>query len=153
MIDIASKLKAMKASWVYKLKNEDSDWNVLGNEYLNSLGENNLTLYYNFTNSKQFPLISSIPIFYQNMILAYNEAKTIITPDSHLQLLDEVLWGNVLFTCYNGMSRQHETLFFRNWVSSGIITVRCLKFTDGHVDEQYVYNTISVKETYIVKYK
>ena len=111
MVDLASKLKAMKASWVYKLKNEDSDWNFLGNEYLNSLGENNLTLYYNFTNSKQFPLISSIPIFYQNMILAYNEAKTIITPDSHLQLLDEVLRGNVLFTCYNGMSRQHETLF------------------------------------------
>ena len=30
-------------------------------------------------------------------------------------------------------------------MSSGIITVRCLKFTDGHVDEEYVYNTISDK--------
>ena len=145
MIDFESTVKAIRANWMPKLKQEASDWSFFGNQYLNSLGPHNLHLFYNFTSSGQFPLIKNIPIFYQNVLLTYNGTKTVTPPDSCMKLIGEVLWGNVVFTCYNTLSKQNETLFFRSWVSSGITTLKCIQFTNGVIDEVYIYNKITDK--------
>ena len=48
MVDFECKLKSLKATWLPKLINENSDWSFFGNRYLNLLGGNHLVLLYNF---------------------------------------------------------------------------------------------------------
>ena len=60
-------------------------------------------------------------------------------------LLNEVLWGNVLFTYQHVSTKHNVTLFFKNWVSSGLIYLRSLKFVNGEIDETYIYNKLDNK--------
>ena len=142
MIDFESKVKAMKASWMPKIINGDSDWSFFGNEYFNSIGVNQLFLHYNFTDAEHFPPIKNIPSFYQSVILAYNDIKTVTIPDNRKKLLEETLWGNMLFTQH---SKHGKTLFYKNWVLSGVITLNSLRFIDGSIDETFIYNKICDK--------
>ena len=145
MVDFECKLKFLRATWVPKLINENSDWAFFGNRYLHLLGSNNLVLHYNFIQAKQFPLLKNIPIFYQKVVLAHNETKIVTVPDNSEKLLDEILWGNIMFTYYNLSTKDQETLFFKNWISSGFVHLRSLKFINGNIEETYIYNKTSDK--------
>ena len=142
MIDLECKVKSIRASWLWKILNQNSDWSFFGKNYLNLLGSKNLILHYNFSQHKQFPLLKNIPMFYQNVILAYNGTKEVIVPDNCEALLGEILWGNILFTHHNVSTKQNVTLFLKNWISSGFLYLRSLKFINGNIDETYICDKI-----------
>ena len=58
-----------------------------GKAYYNIFGPEHLVWYFNFTEYKQFPLIKTLPTFYQSTVLSFNKCKQIETPDSLHNLL------------------------------------------------------------------
>jgi hypothetical protein len=68
MIDIESKIMAMKAGWVKHLISERK-WNGIMKTVLQELGFNvHLMLKCNFTSVKTFPCITALSEFYQRCI-------------------------------------------------------------------------------------
>ena len=113
LIDFDSKVKALRAMWANRVLSDETAWTFHGKAYYSIFGPENLFLNFNFTDCKQLPLIRTIPTFYQNTILSFNKSKEAKIPTNLQDLLNQVLWGNVIFTQYNNRTKQEETLFFK----------------------------------------
>ena len=140
--DFDSKMKALRAMWANRVLSAETDWTFYGKAYYNIFGPENLFLNFNFTDCKQLSLIRTIPTFYQNTILSFNKSKEAKIPTNLQDLLNQVYWGNVIFTQYNNRTKQEETLFFKNWINAGFHFVKSLKFINGALDETYIYDKI-----------
>ena len=118
MVDIESQIHAIKGAWVQKIIKSRSDWNIFGHNYIDKFGPNNILVEFNFKDVKQFLLLKSIPIYYQNIFIAFNRAKSL---------------------------NNREVLYFKNWIDAGLIYVNSLKFTEGQIDVEYIYSKIKDK--------
>ena len=128
MIDLKLFFDALKAAWVPRFLNITGKWLDYVNFHCQT---SNLTLNYflrmNFKNENEFPLIKKFPPFYRAVLLAYNRSKSIIPFDrlSKYDFLNQPLWGNIYFKC------EENCLFFKEFVSSGILYIRDLINADG----------------------
>ncbi len=54
----------------------------------------------NFQHDKEFNEIKSIPTFYRECLLSYNQTKTIpvISNMTSSVFMSQIIWGNILFT-------------------------------------------------------
>ena len=95
-------------------------WNYLPQYYLNRYGKNLAILTFNFINEKQFPRIKQIPLFYQEVIIAFNKSKGSNKPTSKTEFLDNIIWGNRHFIPCSKQNNQ-ETLYNKHWIECGIL--------------------------------
>ena len=146
MMDIDSQMSACRATWIHKIINNPGDWAFLGKHYIEQFGQNQLILKTNFCNSKYLPDIKSIPLFYQSIILSYNRSKQSTTICDEQSLLDQVLWGNMHFLHETSVPNQKQTLFFKRWIESGLIYLREFKFTNGTLDENFLFCKVKNKK-------
>ena len=100
---------------------------------------------FNFKDVKQFPLLKSIPLFYQNIFIAFNRAKNLNKPVTKQMFLEEIIWGNLHFTYFSKETKNREVLYFKNWIDAGLIYFNSLKFTEGQIDVEYIYSKIKDK--------
>ena len=78
MINIELFFKSLKASWVTKYLSLPGKWKTILGYYCDKLCISPEYLFHmNFKTKKSFPLITHLPVFYQDVILAYNECKTV----------------------------------------------------------------------------
>ena len=100
MIDIKTLFESTKASWVTRIVNTgpDDTWSFIPKALIRKFGENNLILKLNFDNIKLFPLLKSCPIFYRDVICAFNKSKCINRTDFCNTLSEQVIWGNRFLT-------------------------------------------------------
>ena len=89
---------------------------------------------FNFKDVKQFPLLKSVPLFYQNIFIAFNKAKSLNKPVTKQMFLEEIIWGNLHFTYFSRKTKNCEVLYFKNLIDAGLIYVNSLKFTEGQID-------------------
>ena len=82
-----SKVKLLRATWIYIVLNDTADWTFLGKAYFNIFWTENLVWHFNFIECKQFPLIKTLPTFYQSTVLSFNKSKHAKTPTSLHYLL------------------------------------------------------------------
>ena len=59
------------------------------------------------------------------------------------KVLNAVIWGNSYFKTAN-----KNTIYFNNWINSGIIRVKDLKIENGNIDEEYIMRTVKKKHNY-----
>ena len=144
MIDIESQFEALKASWVVKLTNSNDSWSFLGNIYLNLLDNHNI-LRLNFTEKKHFPLLQKIPPFYQDVIACFNKSKICPLPLNRCDIMQQVIWGNRHLTYWSKELKHRVTIYFKEWIHAGIIHVHDLKFIDGRIDCNYVFEKVKNK--------
>ena len=144
MVDIESQIHAIKGAWVQKIIKSQSDWSIFGHNYIDKFGQN-ILVEFNFKDVKQFPLLKSIPLFYQNILIAFNRAKSLNKPVTKQMFLEEIIWGNLHFTNLAKETKNREVLYFKNWIDAGIIYVHSLKFTEGQIDVEYIYSKIKDK--------
>ena len=121
LIDFDSKVKVLRAMWANRVLSDETDWTFYGKAYYSIFGPENLFMNFNFTDCKQLPLIRTIPTFYQNTILSFNKSKEAKIPTNLQDLLNQVLWGNVIFTQYNNRTKQEETYFLKIGLMQGFI--------------------------------
>ena len=65
------------------------------------MGPDNIILKFNFTSVMQFPLLKTIPAFYQEAIVCFNKSKPHIHVTSKEALFKEILWGNRILTFFS----------------------------------------------------
>ena len=116
MIDLESHLLAVKASWVPRIVNDNSNWSELGRYYLAKFGQNYNILRCSFNSESQIPIIKSIPQFYVNVIVAFNMSKSIEYPDTLDHLLSEHLWGNRFLTIHSKPLKTKVTIYYKHWI-------------------------------------
>jgi hypothetical protein len=83
MIDIQSQFDALKAAWVpHFLKDfqQEVPWTFLADKYFNCVGPNKLILNMTFLNPKAFYPLTTLPMFYQEIILSFNKNKYTCKP-------------------------------------------------------------------------
>ena len=117
IVDLETKLKSLKASWIPKiLKN-------MGNLhcFLKSICvEHNIDINYilntNVRKQSDFNIVKTLPVFYKETFCSFNEAKTVL-PFNQLNddlFLQQTIWNNLYFKV------RGKPLLFRNWLKSGI---------------------------------
>ena len=152
MVDIESQIHAIKGAWVQKIIKSRSDWSIFGHNYIDKFGPNNILVEFNLKDVKQFPLLKSIPLLYQNIFIAFNRAKSLNKPVTKQLFLEEIIWANLHFTYFSKETKNREVLDFKNWIDAGLIYVNSLKFTEGQIDVEYIYSKIKDKKIYILRY-
>ena len=140
MIDVKVHFESLKATWINRILNaKDSDkWAVIPKYKLSKLcyNQENIIYYTSFINLRQFPQIIRLPKFYQEVICSYNKTKSISKEHFCNDILDQPLWGNQYVT-FEG-----KTLWFKNWIESGILTLRDVAIRNGKLDTQIISNRI-----------
>ena len=151
MIDVDCFFDAIKAAWVKRITDAYKDkWSYLPKQFMKKLGPHYMALKMNFDNIQYLPQIKSIPEFYQQVVLGYNRTKDMYDPNSGTSIGDELLWGNLSFLERKPHNKK-TPLFFKNWFSSGLFYVKNVRFIDGKVDEQFIYNKIEDKRNFLVE--
>ena len=146
MVDIRSIFMSFKAAWVARILRcnpIDHRWSQLAHFYLQPLLDCKPDLIFNFDDTVHFHQLRYLSQFYQDVIISYNKAF-VTEKDGFLEdIADHCLWGNKFFVTKR--KNKKMVLFLRNWIRSGVNYVRDLKFVDGKLDENFVYQTISMQ--------
>lgn len=144
MIDLKSQIKAIKASWVGRIMTApDGDfWSILPKLYFSKFGNDYLLLKTTFTQKSMFPQIDSIPAFYQDVVISYNSAKQIKYEEFVQNIKYQPIWGNRFVKLKN------KTLYFKSWITEGIVAFENLKIANGKIDVEYIYNRLRDKRKF-----
>ena len=145
MIDTAELFKSVKAAWVPRLLNaSDSDlWTMVARYYLKYHSNSQLVFKMNCTGKCNYDLVNNIPIFYKEVLHAYNQAKHINIDMFCDNILDQCIWGNDFITCKD-KGKKH-VLYYKRWIDVGILKVNNLRFVNGILDENFIYTKVVYK--------
>ena len=124
---------------MYDVVNSYSNRYGVNIEYLLKLSE---------TNVKTFKSLSSIPIFYREILCCFNNCKRTLqsTYLSSADFVQQPLWNNDLFR-YDG-----KTIFFKRWSQSNILYVKDLFDHDGNFLTLQQLSTI-LNDNWLCEYK
>ena len=145
MINFENLVNAVKAAWVVRLvQSTDHDiWNVVAKSYLKYHIQENFVFKLNCSGKCSFSLFSHMPVFYKEVIQAFNKAKCITKEVFIKTIFDQPIWGN---DHVNVMFQGHNTvLYFDRWITSGLLKIGNLRFIIGILDEQFIYNWVGNK--------
>ncbi len=145
MIHVKSQFEALKAMWAIRLlKNKDdfrNHWLELPNKYLDRLGDNQYVLNAILDEKIVFRNLSCIPMFYQQMVLAFSKYMTVKNTDNmNTDPLKEPIFGNRNIT-YTLKKKKHIP-YFVNWINSGLKYVKDLRINNGKIDSGYIYEKV-----------
>jgi hypothetical protein len=146
MIDLECYADSLKAMWINRIvsSNPDSDaWVQIPIYYFNKIGIDANNLRYNFDNTVEFHDLKKLPYFYQRCIISYNKAHVTNYDDFIKNIAHQPVWGNKFITTKG--CRKKNVLHFRNWIRSGVRNICDLRFTNGVLDEDFMYNKIANK--------
>ena len=150
IVDIESKINALKASWTKKLYYCENSLK----DFLNSFCvKHNVDFQYilqtNLTKVHEYGLVQNFPAFYREIFMFFNicKATSTLTNISLCNFLRQPLWCNKLIT-YKGKS-----LLFENWSRSGLRYVSDIVDQNGLKHLEWFYDTLRVKNNILCKYK
>ena len=123
------------------------NWSFIPNTLINNIGKQVcLNLYH--TKVKVLPLLNTFPDFYKEVIQAYTNTTNLSKPLNIVDrdtILGMPLWGNQNVIYVRFVHSAKKSLFFYNWIKSGVFNIGDLKFDNNSLDEQHIHNTISNK--------
>ena len=152
MVDIESHCESLKAGWIKRMINdEDCNWNFLSKMYLQSFGKDYQILQCNFISESMFPQMLTLPRFYRQIMTSYCKSKIVNKPNTKELILEQYIWGNRHITYYDKHSKSESSIYFTNFIETGINKVRDLKFHNGIIDEYYIYNTVTRKNNILIE--
>ena len=153
MIDIDKYILSLQAAWVNKLIHQNGKWKELFRYYITQIGLDTEYIWkLSFRCSEHFPVIKTLPKFYQNIIVAFNKAKYIkpfkLLSTSEIASLP--IWGTEYFKVKN------LTLYLRAWINCGIKYVKDLMNNGYLMNENELMNKVCdtrniMADIYIIK--
>ena len=154
MVDVFVLNKALKAAWSKRLLNHMSvqysvkpSWTLIPYLYFRRQNLDSVIFYCNFTKPQDCPDTGSLPPFYKEMILNLHESfeNQVEMPETPESLLKQVIWANKFFRFKN------KTLFFPDWVKSGIIFVNDI-VRGNEIDFDKITNLLKNRRNYISEF-
>ena len=144
MIDVRSQLNAIKAAWVGRIMSAPHDhlWSFLPKSYFSKFGKDYFLLKTTVMYKTMFLPLGTIPEFYQDVVIAYNTSKQFTHEDFLRNIKSQPIWGNRFIQFKN------KTLFFKSWVTSGLLSIANLKITNGKLDVDYLFYSVNDKRNF-----
>ena len=119
MVDIDTMFKALKLAWIPRLLIPgNQSWKTVPDYYLRKFGGLNFLMRCNY----DAKYIKSIPLFYRNILVYFNELKTLYDFD---QAQDIILFNN------KEILVDSKTIFIREWFKKGILSIQDLLDNTG----------------------
>ena len=147
MMNMQLFFNALKASWINRIQTADPNtcnWVQLPKIYLHKLDEQGLNFRFNFDESVIFDEVKDIPSFYKQAFKYYNKAFVCDENEFEKSIMSQPLFGNKFITSY--ARRKNRVLFLRNWIRGGIRKVGDLVFSNGILDERFIYQKLTVRQ-------
>ena len=147
MVDFKSQISAMKAAWEARIVTAPNNhlWAFLPKLYLSKYGEDFLILKTTATDKAMISCVKSLSEFYQDVIISYNKSKVINYEDFCNNVLNQPIWGNKFIKFRN------KTLFIKNWIAEGIVSVKNLKIRNGVLDIAYLNDIVKDKRNFHIE--
>ena len=154
MIDIESFFSSLKAQWMNRLLLCDpvnDRWSYLPLMYLKRLENLDIVKNVNFDEKYSFQDIEAILSFWLDVIKCYAKLNNIGKNDDFIRrnIFSQPLWGN-RYICVRKNNKK-EVLFLRNWIRSGIVFVKDLKFKNGVLDCEEIYKMVESKRNLLIE--
>ncbi len=148
MLNVQSQFEALKAMWAIRiLKNSSATpdhWTEIPMKYLDKLGKDFYVLNSHLNDKETFKSLSCIPLFYQQMVIAFSKSKSMENKDStDRDILNDTIFGNTNVTYLH--KRKCTIPYFVNWINSGIRFVKDLEIEHGKINTKYIYDKVSPK--------
>ena len=128
-----------------KILNSKSSWSCLGNIYLSELGKNTQISNFRFEKIYTIKELANLPDFYKDIVFVYAKSNITNKPDTLADVLEQPLWGNKHITIYDKDTRRELTLNFKEWANSNLFHAKDLRFSNGKIDVNYIYNKVNNK--------
>ena len=150
IVDIETKMHALKASWVSRIVNSKQNLYDFVNSFCT---KNNISIDYllktNENTIDDYTLIRNMPTFYQEMFVSFNKCKKEI-PCSQISsdnFLQQPLWNN-RYICYKGKS-----LCYTKWIKKGILYVKDIFDENGNFRTlEYLSTMLTCKANWLCEY-
>ena len=157
MVDIKSLFESFKAGWIKRLESSDPvihSWSQLAMFNFHALGQCDTNLYYNFDDNVVFNEVNSLSSFYKDVFCCFNKVFVSTLDEFKENIVNQCIWGNKFITFRQGNKKC--VLFLRNWIRSGVNKISDLKFIDGKLNENYIYQKIGfsgniLREVFLLK--
>ena len=149
MIDLYSHVKTIQSKWVLKLLENDhsgdQQWKILPQFYYNKFGADLFIFNLNLDNLKNLPNYDSIPLFYQEVLKAWNDIgggqkEYSIKPTD---IASQYIWGNKF------IKYKKKMLLFKNWINSDIRTIKDLLDEQGKISEEVILRKLTDKHNWM----
>jgi len=148
-INLQAYFEALKASWVPRiLKQQNHQWAGLPIFYLNYFGKDLALLTFNFTSMEEFPYIKKLPLFYCEVIVAFNKSKHEGKPQNIEELLNSVVWGNRHFL-RKEKGKKERSIYNRHWIECGLLKVGHLITQQGELNIDRLREIVINKQDFI----
>ena len=146
MVDIKSLFMSFKAVWITRLLNSDPtihSWAQIAHFNYKPFLECNTQLVFNFDDKVNFPDLNQLSPFYREVLCCFNRAFVTDVDGFKDDIANQCIWGNK-FICIRKRSTK-SVLFLRNWIRSGVNRVGDLKFVDGKLNIDYIFQKIRLQ--------
>ena len=149
VIDVRSKIQSLKIPWLIRWSKSPL-WEPVTEAFLKKIDCSlQMLLHMNIKSLVDFPILSNLPSFYQELWLAfyaYKSAKPVRLMSDY-DFLSQVVWGNPIFKF------QNKCIHFENWIKGGIIYVKDLFDIQGNFhNEGFILSKIPSKRDWIREY-
>ena len=140
--------KTLKLKWLKSLTSEEeANWKIIPNFFLNQYGENLLILKMNVDSLKSLPPIQyTLSLFYNEILTWYidlNNLKPIKKPNTFYDIRTQVMWGN-RYIKFKG-----KCLIFKDWIKSGLVFVNDIINDKGEINETFILAKLSHTRNWI----
>ena len=95
--------------------------------------------------------ILTLPDFYRQIVYNFIQIRslTVQQPATSDDIVNEPLWHNKFIT--TKIRKREYTLYLSNWIKSGILYVKDLQFTNGKVDETFIFEVVKQKSNLLIE--
>ena len=149
--DVECTFKALKARWIGRLLSKTCICTNTANYWYGKLGFDLESITKcTFKSLNVFPILKKIPEFYQDILIAYNNCKTVksVFSCSKHEIVSDIIWGNERYM-YNG-----KCLYLGNWIKSDIMYIKDILKTNGHIfDVSDLLKVLEIKVNWIAEYQ
>ena len=98
--------------------------------------------------------MNNLSSFYKDVFCCFNKVFVCTLDKFKENIVNQCIWGNKFIMLRQGNKKC--VLFLRNWIRSGVKRISDLKFIDGKLNENYIYQKIGfsgniLREVFLLK--
>ena len=138
MVGIESFFNSLQAKLIDRIVENNANYKF-GNKLIDNYAPYKLLLK---TSELKNDYIQTLPDFYPHIVYSFLQSRslTVQQPATNDDIANEPLWHNTFIT--TKIRKRECTLYLSNWIKSGILYVKDLQFTNGKVDETFIFEVV-----------